>query len=395
MKKKIAAVGAAVLGLVAASAASGTAANAATTTPACTSANDQGAITATNPATASFYADCVPQYGAGKAEFTLKSAHDLSDYNLGNDEAYSPLAPLATQKYFGSESGPAMRVLARARAHAAATGTKIPSKNVSPTYIGDGSTDPNIYYSSSTNTDTNVTSAFSYSAVKITKVEKLTKASLSTKCETATKHYDGVYRFTFAPIDTGYQTTEADNLPYAGAPGSFHVTKAVPQLTVGVNFKEGEDSTDPYDHFYQAAPQCATFAGQVFYADSYDADSSDWNTAVDAAAYQDLPYFLDAGTVSLGAGLKTPYVAVASAGSAGEDATVTTTVKVGSTYQAGYVTVTVDGKRLKTEGALSGGKLTLTLPHTLKAGSHSAAIVFAGNATTLPTTITKTFTVSK
>ena len=69
MKKSLAFVGASALGLVAATAAASPAMAIGDTTEPCTDMDAQ--VAATGNLTANWYQDCVPQYGLGKAEFTI------------------------------------------------------------------------------------------------------------------------------------------------------------------------------------------------------------------------------------------------------------------------------------------------------------------------------------
>jgi hypothetical protein len=228
----------------------------------------------------------------------------------------------------------------------------------------------------------------------ITKVAKVSKSALPTACKASTKHYDVIYQFSYAPVSVTFQTKAGTAQTYAGKPGSFSFSKSVPTLTVALNFKEGVASTDLEKRINTAAPICAVFAGHTEYA--ADSDASNYSYALYSALYAG-PVSpakpIELGTAALKAGLVKPVIVASATGKAGS-ATLTTTVKVGSVYQKGVVTVTVDGKRVKTEGTLTGGKLALTLNSTFKKGTHSAEIVFPGGPGALPTTVTKSFSIS-
>lgn len=363
MRKTLAAVGAAVLGIAAVAATSGTAQAASTTKPTCATAEDAATIHTGNPAAAAIYTDCVPLYGAGKAELSLSGSGDMSDFSLG-DEAdvsgvYSELPPAAVDAYEGS---------------------------------------PDAHQQISTPLRLSADSYFVTTTSRITSFVKIPVSALSAKCNAATVHYDAAYRFSFAPVHATIQTTAASGQLVDDAPGSFTVSKAVPQLTLGLNFAEGVVRNDTStDHFDADAAQCATFNGAAVYAPSSADAESAWSSVVSAAITQSWTQIggLALGPSTLAPGLKTAYVTAAASGHAGVDATVTATVEVGTTYQPGVITVDVDGKRLKTQGALTGGKLTLTLPHALKPGAHTVALTYPGGPGALPTTATKSLLLQK
>lgn len=361
MKKSLAALGIAVLALGALAAGSAPA-SAATMPAACTSfaqTSNPSNVTASDPAAGAYFGRCAPAYAIAGFTFSIASSHSLSGTNLQDDAApYGSLGPTTVAKYFTD-----------------ATYSSAPQRQTDTSYAVEA-------------------------PLKITKIEKLTKSALNSKCATATTHYDAVYRYSYAPVSTSFQITDAaSNQLYGGTLGAFTVTHAVPQLTVGMNFTEGKTGEDDLFHLNRNTAQCAVWAGHVVRGASFDdGDDAQWSAAAQAALSGEplwLGFAADLGTSSLHAGLKAPALIVQTAGHAGSTATVTATVKIGSIYQSGVVSVTVDGTRLKTEAPLSGGKVTLALPHALKAGTHSVVLSFPGGPGALPSTQTKSITVAR
>lgn len=232
---------------------------------------------------------------------------------------------------------------------------------------------------------------------RVTKVERLTGAALSSKCHADTNHYDVVFRYHFAPFADAFQGVGPRGGP--GEVGSYRIAVTPPILTVGLNFDETlpEGPSDyTIHHLSTDEAQCAVFNGHVDYTSNGDAEPNTYF----GSAYAGLrasPAFIegaeiDLGTIANQASLRTPALIAQTFGHAGT-ARLVTTVKVGTVYQRGVVSVTVDGRRLKTEGQLSGGKLTLTLGSSFRAGVHSVTMQYPGGPGALPQSRTVSVTI--
>jgi hypothetical protein len=267
VKKTIAAIGASVLGLAGAAGAAAAPA-AAVGTDSCTDATQhQVSTTASDPSSGAWYMDCVPQYGMGKAEFTITPAAGQSTFPAGysltdGKQTVVSSSPTAAQveSYFASDY---------------ALDHSTPA-----TYTG-------AFLNLTQDTADSTAAVQQYSAPSgevmaaafpITAVTKLAStALLPTDCTTATPTptYAAAYEVTYAPATTSFSET------IGGTKYTNTVTLTAPPLYLGLNFNAG----DPFG-FDSGEALCASSSlGTVFAPylnDPADPDAAPSLRSVDA-----------------------------------------------------------------------------------------------------------------
>jgi hypothetical protein len=229
MKKALAAVGASVLGLSGALVA--TAAPATAATPQCTTSSDHN-VSTTADGSQDWYMDCVPQYGLGKAEFTITTTSPKTfpvGYTLddGHQTVTSSVDGTTAAAYFGEP--------------AEGTGGFL------------NLTDPGPSTTTSQSYGTSGKTLYAIYPVKTT--GKLT--SLPQGCfpnTTTPETYAGMYEVTFKPTTTTFTET------IGGKTVTTTITTQAAPLDLGLNFSNGQ--------LDGSAPLCAVSGTNVFQADN-------------------------------------------------------------------------------------------------------------------------------
>jgi hypothetical protein len=267
MKKTVAAIGASVLGLSGAVVAASAPASAAE--PACTNVS-QHTVSATADGSQDWYMDCIPQYGLGKAEFTITTTspdgfpggYDLSD---GHQTVTSNVDTAAAAAYFGQNPATAAGGFLN-------LGAASPATSTSETYGGGDSSQHAIFPIAS-----------------VGKLATALPASCFPNTETP-ETYEGIYVVKFKPTTTTFTET------IGGKTVTATVTATAAPLELGLNFVGGAlDST---------APLCAASGGVVLEADN--AEATGWSTlemdeaTLNSFMTQSLDPSADGSTVDLG-----------------------------------------------------------------------------------------------
>lgn len=249
MKKTLAAVGASIVGVAGALvAAAAPAAAEPTPAPACTDALNDHVVDST-PTTGNWYMECVPQYGMGKAEFSITApargfpAH----YSLTDGhQTVVTSSPTAAQveSYFDhlyteDHSDP-----------------KYTGSFINLTEDTSASTATTQVYDQATG-DRPMTAAF-----PITSVTKIT-TGLPAACTPGGETYDGEYAVTYAPSTTTFSQTIGTKVY------KTTVTLTSPTLYLGLNF----DSSGPFG-FNADAPLCASSTAGTILGESFNSTAA-------------------------------------------------------------------------------------------------------------------------
>jgi LPXTG-motif cell wall-anchored protein len=272
VKKTLAAVGASILGLAGALGASAAPASAAT--PLCTNAlNDHVVNPDVAPATDAWYMTCVPQYGMGKAEYSITAPEGgfPVDYSLADGhQTVVSSTPTAAQveSYFGDFYHDDHR----------GTAPVYTGAFINLTLNADASTSTTQVYDAF---DSNLPMTAAY---PITSVAKLTTA-LPAACSPDGETYEGEYVVNYAPITTTFSELVGTKVY------KTTVTLTAPTLYLGLNF----DSSG-YQGFDETKALCATSsAGTLFGPGTPLANASTPATAASPALHTaDLPTGSDA-----------------------------------------------------------------------------------------------------
>jgi hypothetical protein len=238
MKKTVAAIGASVLGLSGAVVAASAPASA--VEPECTNVS-QHVVSASADGSQNWYMDCVPQYGMGKAEFTITTTSPdtfPSGYSLtdGHQTVTSNVDSAAADTYLGLDSASTDGAFYRL--------DDLSDSTTSQTYGSASDTQEGIF--------------------PVQSVGKLT-TPLPAGCfpdTEAPETYEGAYVVTFKPTTTTFTET-VNGQTYTAT------VKATPApLELGLNFSEGAlDSS---------APLCAVDGSSVAQGD--DSEDGAWGT---------------------------------------------------------------------------------------------------------------------
>jgi LPXTG-motif cell wall-anchored protein len=264
MKKSLAAIGASVLGLAGALGASASSASAApvpTPLPKCDDATQHIVNPDLDPTTASWYMTCIPQYGMGKAEFSITAPNGgfPAGYTLtdGHQTVVSSSPTSAqVQAYFDDF---------------------YTSDHDEPVYTGafasltqdvDDSTATTQTYKN-VNTSTPMTAAFPISSVGLAGSAFPTAA-----CSPDGETYEGEYVVNYAPVTTTFSEV-IGTTSYKTT-----VTLTAPTLYLGLNF----DTNGPIG-FDASKALCATSAAGTLFAPNFEdfADSASTDAQVRAA----------------------------------------------------------------------------------------------------------------
>jgi len=352
MKRSIAAIGAAVVGLSGATLVAAPAQ--AATTPDCTTTSDH--TLKADPAAGDFYFDCIPQYGTGKSslDLTLEEGQgtfsdDFSITDTDYVEASSSVDSVEASAYLGQ------------------------------TVVG-GLGGKYTFNSSAT-----LRSYSTQVAAPIVSARKIATKYLPSTCQAGTTGYDAAYKITFAPVAITLQTTELAALTADEGPGKFFMTATPSALYLGLNFAEGT--------FDAAGAQCSV-SGETKYfaANSGTSDETNytWNDATSSAT--NLRPDVALGTVALSPVGVTPSLQVSSKIGYG---TPSLTVKAGGASTAGTVNVSVDGKASPVAAVANAGKATVAVSPTLSVGTHELSVVYSGDTTHAAAEKSTTFVVTK
>ncbi|HEX4058881.1 MAG TPA: hypothetical protein VHX87_11270 [Galbitalea sp.] len=210
MRKTIAAISASVLGLAGAVAAAAAPANA--VEPKC--AQESDVTVSANANVQDLYVDCIPQFGLGKAEFTIStSAGDPfpSGYNLhdGHQTITSNVDSAVANSYF----------------------------DVAPSEVVGGWEDLQVP-SSTTPTQQNYTDAATYAVFPITSFTSIDPASLPAACTPDAESYAHAYEITYGTSTTTFK----ENID--GKVWTVTTTETAAPLYLGLNFAAGGGSFD-------------------------------------------------------------------------------------------------------------------------------------------------------
>lgn len=258
MKKTLAVTSATVVGVGLVATGGATPAAAADITVPCTSANEHTVMTGTLGD--NWFMDCVPQYGVGKAEFTITSVDPFPvDFAVLDD-------PSVSSSY--SENGPA------AAAYFGVSGE--PAGFASLGEVSTGSTPSSRHYSG-------------HFILPIAGVHSILAADLPAACNAGTVTYANAYRIDYAPAATTFTQTAG------GDTWTYEVQATANPLYLGLNFVV--DPGNPVPGTAGGAldagqPQCAVFNdGDVVASGGASPELStiedviDWTSASDATLW--------------------------------------------------------------------------------------------------------------
>jgi hypothetical protein len=265
VKKTIAAISASVLGIGGAVGAAASPASA--VVPACSNSL-QHEVNPTVSPTDSWYMECIPQYGMGKAEFTTTTdaANPFPDgYELDNGHQSVTSTPTASQvsAYFSAEATDA---------------------GLDPTYTGafvDLSEDPTVSTATSQVYDSadvfdGLAMTVAYPIVAVGQATDGLPAACTPDGSGAT--YEGEYKVTFGPTTTHFSQTIDDVVH------SVTVTYTPDPLYLGLNFDDAEEL-----YFDESKPICTSSGGETNFSpfldegDPESADSINWIVAAYSA----------------------------------------------------------------------------------------------------------------
>lgn len=338
MKKTIAAISASVLGIGGAVVAAASPASAAP--PKCTESLQHEVNPTVSPAD-SWYMECIPQYGMGKAEFTIttNAAHPFpAAYELDNGHQKVTSTPTAAQvkSYFSAEAV---------------------DGGLDPVYTGafvDLGEDPTVSTSTSqlyggpgSGGGVGFGSTVAYPIVAVGQATSGLPADCTPLGSGAT--YEGEYKVTFGPTTTHFSQTINDVVH------SVTVTYTPDPLYLGLNF----DSAQELD-LDESLPLCTSSGGETNFAPAYDDSdpSSAQSLAWVSAAYDatTLPPTLE--TLSPGAGPIGDF-------SDPEDFLAGTTTDFGAFAATSTPVLATTGLDTRPAGTLGAGLLSLGILATL------------------------------
>ena len=270
MKKSLAFAGATILGVVGVAAGAGPAQADVTTTP--TSSNkcatiDDAQLGAATTGSSNFYMDCIPQYGLGKAEFTITSkskTHKTRAFPTGfslTDSATKITSSVDHTKlaaYTGDVAYGAFSDLEQIT-----SGSKAPA-NPSQNQFYEGE-----------------------AAFKVASVTHTSRKHLPKECTSLNQSYTGVYAVKYKKSTTTFSRKVGSKH------WTYTITATPHTLYLGLNFATGA--------FNQSAPQCAASNGKSVYASSESANSESYTEITNDNATSD-------GPISVNPYLHTPAV---------------------------------------------------------------------------------------
>jgi len=358
MKRSIAAIGAAVVGLSGAVVAA-TPAQAATT-PDCTTSADNSTIADNAPAD-SFFLECVPQYGFGKADLTVQNPEGISsEFSIYDAE------DATISSSFGS-------------AEVSAYYSNFPL-----------STESGVVSFNGTASSSTATSQFYEDVTPILKIQsaaKIKTSALPASCKSSKVAYDGAYKVTYLPGSITVDTTPGSGQTIDGAPGKFFYAVRPNDLYLGLNFSTDSDGNRQFDA--DAALCWASGRDSGYAANGTGANQVDWQN-ISSVAF----------------GLK-PVIAVQASSLVpiGAPATITVSssvgygtpglpVKVSGVATDGVISATVDGIA-GDPSTIVDGSSKARIPSTLTIGKHEVVLAYSGDKGQDEGTRSTTFTVKK
>ena len=345
MKRSIAAIGAAAIGLTGAAVAAVPAQAAAT--PDCVTSSDH--TLKADPAAGNFYFDCIPQYGTGKAELSISNADGISDeFSVleSEDATLSGSVDDATAStYFSATTHAGIIIAGR----------------------GD---------STATSQD--------YDAILATPISSITKiraTALPSDCLQGNVDYEGAYVVSFAPISITAKTT-AGSGQTVGGPGKFFMAVRPQPLYLGLNFTGSA--------FDEDAPQCAVTGSTTYFAvDNSEANANQWQNATNTAGSLNPSVSMTpAKLTAIGAAAKLSVPGKIGYGSS------SLTVAVSGSKRAGTVWAVIDGKRGDAVNVGTSGA-RVVVPSTLSIGKHTVVTRYSGDTVQNNAAKTSTLVVTK
>ena len=346
MKRSIAAIGAAVIGLTGAVVASAPAQ--AATTPDCTSTSDHELKA--DPSAGDFYFDCIPQYGTGKAELSLSNSVGIPDDFSILDSADATLN--------GSVENDAASA-----------------------YIGQ-SVNSGVIIGGTDQADATSQKVSAILATPIASVKKISRASLPSACTQSNAAYDGAYKITYAPISITAKTTPASGQTADGQPGKYFFAVRPAALYLGLNFSGSS--------FDGTAAQCSVSGKTVrFGADNSEANGSQWNEVItDANALRSTISTAPAKLTEVGAPAKVTVPKSIGYG------TPSLKVSVSGGRPNGTLTVGVD-KNTPVVDTVELGYTKVAISPTLGIGTHKISAEYSGSTFQDAAVKSTTFVVTK
>jgi hypothetical protein len=233
VRKTVAALSASILGVSGAAMAAAAPA-AAAPLPACTSIDQHTVSASAN--TQSWYMDCIPQYGLGKAEFTITSSTPYpSGYSLtdGHQTVTSTVNDTAVAAYLGDSESTLDGALTFLEENGGSTPT-------TQTYSG---------------TPIETQAVFPVSSVA--QIDPADLPAGTTGCFPNTETYAHAYEVTFLPVTTTFKET------IDGKVWTTTITATPQPLILGLNFE-----ASPGTGFDPTAAQCASSGGVTLVADN-------------------------------------------------------------------------------------------------------------------------------
>ena len=350
MKRSIAALGAAVVGLSGAVVAAAPAQ--AATTPDCTS-TEQHELSVGDPSAGAFYFDCIPQYGTGKAEISIATsetapfASDFTPFSAEWAATTSSLSDTALSAYAGETYTAGFGNVYR---------------------FGTGQTSQ--YYEADT-------------GYPIASATKIATDQLPEACAAGDNPFDGAYKVSYEPVTFSFQTTDTAAMLVDDAPGKFLSESTPDPLYLGLNF----DSESGFDG---SASQCAAQGDLVELGLGSSGESANnWSNAIAAArTLEPLEELAGMSLISSGATVKL---------------TTTSTIRYGTgkvsvsagAGAGGLLSGSVAGTDFPVTEVPSSGKVTLAVSPKLAAGKRSLVVTYSGDETHAAQTKKTTFVVTK
>jgi len=354
MKRTVAAIGAAVVGLSGVLVASAPAQ--AATTPDCTTFGS--GTTKSNPASGSFYMDCVPQYGLGKTSIDISNEEGIVDGFELSDTTDAAITTTVDAEEFS-------------------------------TYVGNSFPfDAPVL----TGLDSSTTTGQKYSGlafVPVASAQKIATSSLPKACTASKAKYDGAYKITFEPLNATFTTTVESGQTVEGAPGKYFVPVRAQSLYIAANFAPATESENPSGFDSDAAQCWSSGTNSGFVKNGTGDNENAFGTFVQTATGL-LPTVTTMPAVFSPLGTA-PTVSVATKIGYG---TPTLPVKVSGTSTYGVVSAAVDA-RLHTAAAVSAGTAKVAVSPSLSIGTHEVAVEYSGNSLQAAKTKSTTFVVTK
>lgn len=251
MKKTVAAISASVLGIGGAIVAAAAPASAAI--PTCSNVLQHEVDPSVTPAD-SWYMECIPKYGMGKAEFTITTpSTDPFPASYALDNGHQTVTSTPTAAHVKAYFKPEAELIGESLTY---TGAFVDLAEDST-----DSTSTSQVYGTDLSSPVETTVAYPITSVG------LATDGLPADCTPlgSGATYDGEYKVTYGPTTTHFSET-IDNVVHA-----VTVTYTPPPLYLGLNFNSADEALG----FDETKPLCASSGGQTNFAPDFDESAPD------------------------------------------------------------------------------------------------------------------------